>query len=74
MHIPIFQIIVTVKGKYTYEKILSCRFHTGNTNKLTEEMSKEEQLNFQVDVKNINWKKYLEEIHIPGLIKYVING
>ncbi|XP_047978551.1 fatty acyl-CoA reductase 2, chloroplastic-like [Salvia hispanica] len=59
---------------YEFATFLKARFHTGNTQKLIEEMSKEEQINFQVDVKNINWKKYLEEIHIPGLIKYVING
>ncbi|XP_057777197.1 fatty acyl-CoA reductase 2, chloroplastic-like [Salvia miltiorrhiza] len=57
----------------TYEFVVfsKARFHTGNTHKLIEEMSKVEQLKFEVDVKNINWKKYLQEIHIPGLIKSI---
>lgn len=42
------------------------RFHTGNTEKLLEEMSKEEQLNFEVDVKNIDWKKYFKKFTFQG--------
>ncbi|XP_057777315.1 fatty acyl-CoA reductase 2, chloroplastic-like [Salvia miltiorrhiza] len=58
---------------YEFVGFLKPRYHTGNIQKLIEEMSKEEQLNFQVDVRNINWKKYFQEIHIPGLSKYVTN-
>ena len=50
------------------------RFDTGNTESLIEAMSKEEKLSFEVDARNIEWKKYIEEIHIPGLIKHIING
>ncbi|KAL1561438.1 alcohol-forming fatty acyl-CoA reductase [Salvia divinorum] len=52
----------------------SARFDTGNTDRLIDAMSKEERLSFEVDARNIEWKKYFEEIHIPGLIKHIING
>ncbi|XP_057777211.1 fatty acyl-CoA reductase 2, chloroplastic-like [Salvia miltiorrhiza] len=58
---------------YEFAGFLKPRYHTSNTQKLIEQMSKEEQLNFQVDIRNINWKKYLQEIHVPGLRKYVTN-
>ncbi|KAK6116787.1 hypothetical protein DH2020_049520 [Rehmannia glutinosa] len=48
-------------------------FHTGNTKKLLEEMSKEEQVEFNIDPTKIDWRKYFVEIHIPGLRKYVLN-
>lgn len=55
-------------------KNLFFRFHTGNSQKLIEEMSKEEKLSFEVDARNIDWRKYFQEIHIPGLRKHIING
>lgn len=38
------------------------------------EMSKKEQLEFEVDARNVNWKKYFQEIHVTGLRKYVITN
>lgn len=49
------------------------RFHAGNTQKLLSEMSKEEKNSFEIDVKEINWRNYLQETHIPGLRKHVLN-
>ncbi|KAL8049021.1 hypothetical protein ABFX02_07G106200 [Erythranthe guttata] len=49
------------------------RFHAGNTQKLLYEMSKEEQINFDLDVTKIEWRKYFQEVHIPGLRKHVLN-
>ncbi|KAG8375853.1 hypothetical protein BUALT_Bualt09G0002300 [Buddleja alternifolia] len=58
---------------YEFIGLFNARFHTGNTQKLLEEMSKEEQLDFEVDVMNIQWRKYFQEIHIPGLRKHLLN-
>ncbi|KAL0341394.1 UNVERIFIED_CONTAM: Fatty acyl-CoA reductase 2 [Sesamum radiatum] len=58
---------------YKFLGFFEGRFDTGNTQKLLKEMSKEEQLNFEVDATNIDWRKYLLEIHIPGLRKHVLN-
>ncbi|XP_042058311.1 fatty acyl-CoA reductase 2, chloroplastic-like [Salvia splendens] len=56
---------------YEFAGFLKPRYHTGNTRKLIQEMSREEKLNFEVDVKIINWKIYFHEIYIPGVIKYL---
>ncbi|KAL3828426.1 hypothetical protein ACJIZ3_017228 [Penstemon smallii] len=58
---------------YEFIGFFRAKFHTGNSRKLIEEMSIEEQLNFDVDAMNIDWRKYFKEIHIPGLRKHVIN-
>ncbi|XP_051126507.1 fatty acyl-CoA reductase 2, chloroplastic-like isoform X2 [Andrographis paniculata] len=59
---------------YEFAGFFPARFHTENTRKLLQEMSEEEQLDFEVDVMKIDWRKYFQEIHIPGLRKHVING
>ncbi|KAL3828425.1 hypothetical protein ACJIZ3_017227 [Penstemon smallii] len=59
---------------YEFIGFFQGRFHTGNTQKLLTEMSEEEQLDFEIDVKNIDWTKYFLEAHIPGLEKYVLSG
>ncbi|XP_073138810.1 fatty acyl-CoA reductase 2, chloroplastic-like [Henckelia pumila] len=58
---------------YEFTGFMKSRLHTGNTQKLLREMSKEELLNFEIDVTKIDWRKYLQEVHIPGLIKHVLN-
>ncbi|XP_051126506.1 fatty acyl-CoA reductase 2, chloroplastic-like isoform X1 [Andrographis paniculata] len=59
---------------YEFAGFFPARFHTGNMQKLLQEMSEEERLDFEVDVMKIDWRKYFQEIHIPGLRKHVING
>ncbi|KAL7127984.1 hypothetical protein ABFS83_14G285300 [Erythranthe nasuta] len=59
---------------YEFIGFFNARFDTRNTEKLVKEMSKEEKINFEVDVMNINWRKYFQEIHIPGVKKHIING
>ncbi|KAK6116833.1 hypothetical protein DH2020_049463 [Rehmannia glutinosa] len=59
---------------YEFIGFFKARFHTGNTRKLLAEMSKEEQLNFEVDATKINWRKYFVDIHIPGVRKHVLNA
>ncbi|KAI3459885.1 hypothetical protein Pfo_016548 [Paulownia fortunei] len=59
---------------YEFVGFFNARFHTGNTTKLIKEMSKEEQLDFEVDAINIEWRKYFQDIHIPGLRKHILNA
>ncbi|XP_057781285.1 fatty acyl-CoA reductase 2, chloroplastic-like [Salvia miltiorrhiza] len=58
---------------YQFLGFFKARFHVGNTQKLLSEMSKEEKMSFAIDVREIDWRKYFQEIHIPGLRKHVLN-
>lgn len=50
------------------------RFDISNLLKLFQELSGDERENFSFDVKNIVWKNYIGNIHIPGFRKYVLKG
>lgn len=36
------------------------------------DMSEEEKGSFEIDVTKINWRYYIEKIHIPGVQEYVL--
>ncbi|CAA0818434.1 Fatty acyl-CoA reductase 2 [Striga hermonthica] len=59
---------------YEFIGFFKARFHTGNTRKLLDEMSKEEQDKFEIDATKIDWRKYFVDIHIPGVRKHVLNN
>ncbi|KAK4778177.1 hypothetical protein SAY87_018364 [Trapa incisa] len=42
-------------------------FHNGNTQKLMADMSPDELATFPLDLKNVNWKNYFVNIHLPAL-------
>lgn len=48
------------------------RFDNGNIRKLMGDMSEEEKGSFEIDVTKINWRNYIEKIHIPGVQEYVL--
>lgn len=50
------------------------RFDISNSEKLFQELSADERNSFGFDVKNIEWKNYIGNIHIPGLRQYVLKG
>ncbi|XP_019455007.1 PREDICTED: fatty acyl-CoA reductase 2-like [Lupinus angustifolius] len=50
------------------------RFDNSNTQKLIERMSEEENKEFGFDVKSIDWKNYITNVHIPGLRRHVMKG
>ncbi|KAJ0092800.1 hypothetical protein Patl1_26283 [Pistacia atlantica] len=74
------QITLSFKGYYFLEKFanhLECntgRFDSTETYKLWEAMSEDEKPNFGFDVKNLDWRNYFINIHVPGLRKYVIKN
>lgn len=37
-------------------------------------MSKEEKAEFGFDVGSIDWKDYIQNVHIPGLKRHVMKG
>ncbi|QCE05335.1 fatty acyl-CoA reductase 2 [Vigna unguiculata] len=50
------------------------RFDNSNTQRLMESMSEEEKREFGFDVKSIDWKEYITNVHIPGLRRHVMKG
>uniref|UniRef100_A0A7N0VI45 Fatty acyl-CoA reductase n=1 Tax=Kalanchoe fedtschenkoi TaxID=63787 RepID=A0A7N0VI45_KALFE len=48
------------------------RFDSSNATKLMNEMSNEERRKFRIDVKSLDWEDYFVNVHVPGLIKYVL--
>ncbi|CAA0813512.1 Fatty acyl-CoA reductase 2 [Striga hermonthica] len=59
---------------YEFIGFFKARFHTRNTRKLLDEMSKEEQDKFEIEATKIDCKKYFVDIHIPGVRKHVLNN
>ncbi|KAH9326759.1 hypothetical protein KI387_006937, partial [Taxus chinensis] len=49
-------------------------FDISNLEMLSIELSEEEKETFGFDVKDIEWKNYIENIHIPGLRQHVMKG
>ncbi|OMO68800.1 Male sterility, NAD-binding protein [Corchorus olitorius] len=48
------------------------RFSMNNTERLWEFMSEDEKKKFEFDLKSIDWKHYIINVHIPGLRKHVM--
>ncbi len=51
---------------------LDCEFETENTRRLFEALNPEDQREFNFDVTRIDWREYIQEIHIPGLKHHVL--
>jgi nucleoside-diphosphate-sugar epimerase len=51
---------------------LKCRFETENTRRLFEALDPEDQKVFNFDVTRIDWREYIQDIHIPGLKRHVL--
>jgi nucleoside-diphosphate-sugar epimerase len=60
-----------IYAPYTF---LNCRFETGNLARLHEEMHPEDQDRFNTDVTRIDWRTYVQDIHIPGLHRHVLKS
>ncbi len=52
---------------------IESRYHAANTAALWESLSPEDHALFNFDVRGIDWRAYIADIHIPGLRKHVLN-
>ncbi|KAL3621596.1 hypothetical protein CASFOL_036508 [Castilleja foliolosa] len=59
---------------YEFIGFFNARFNTGNTERLIKEMSKEELIEFEINAMSIDWREYVQDVHIPGLKKHILNG
>ncbi len=51
---------------------LDCRFEVHNTLRLFGSLSEEEKKLFNFDVTQLNWRHYIQNVHIPGIKKYLM--
>jgi long-chain acyl-CoA synthetase len=51
---------------------LNCRFETSNTVALFQSLAEDDQLLFPFDVTRLNWRHYIQNVHIPGVKKYIL--
>eukprot|EP00253_Pinus_taeda_P021293 PITA_21293 len=49
-------------------------FDISNSEKLSQELSPEERESFGFDIRNVKWRDYIGNIHIPGLRQHVWKG
>jgi hypothetical protein len=50
----------------------SARFDITNTESLLRKISTEDLKAFNFDVKCIDWAHYFSNVHVPGVVKYVL--
>ncbi len=69
---------VTRQKLYYYGEIyepylnLDCKFEVDRTLALFESMTEEDQRRFNFDVTRLNWRHYIQNVHIPGVKKYIL--
>ena len=51
---------------------LACRFETNNIVSLFSSLSEEEKNLLDFDVQRLNWRHYIQNVHIPGLRKHIL--
>jgi long-chain acyl-CoA synthetase len=51
---------------------LNCSFLVDRTLELYTQLSPEEQQEFNFDVTQLNWRHYIQNVHIPGVKKYIL--
>ena len=51
---------------------LDCQFRVERTAALFEALSPEEKKSFNFDVTRINWRHYIQNVHIPGVKKFIL--
>ena len=52
-------------------KLTEFKFHSKNIDKLLKSMSKEDEAEFEIDVKMINWKNYFQK-YVLGIRQHVL--
>ncbi len=56
-------------GPYTR---LSCRYVTTRAQALFESLPADDKLRFNMDIRRLEWRSYIREVHIPGLRRHVL--
>lgn len=51
---------------------LDCRFEVDHTLGLFHSLSEEEKSTLNFDVTRLNWRHYVQNVHIPGIKKYIL--
>lgn len=51
---------------------LNCRFRVDETLKLSGKLTDQEKREFNFDVSRLNWRHYIQNVHIPGVKKYIL--
>lgn len=51
---------------------LDCRFQVDRLYALHEQLADEERAEFDFDVSRLNWRHYIQNVHIPGVKKYIL--
>jgi len=57
-----------------YEPYLNlyCRFQVDNSLRLFDRLDDSERQSFDFDVRQLNWRHYVQNVHIPGVKKYIL--
>jgi nucleoside-diphosphate-sugar epimerase len=57
-----------------YETYMNCGcvFDTANTQRLLDDLHDEDRAAFDFDVRRIDWRAYIQNVHIPGLRRHVL--
>jgi len=63
--------LASLYAPYTY---YSCRFDASNTMQLYRDLCPEDQQRFNCNLEDIDWKEYLQNVHVPGLRKFILKG
>ena len=58
-----------IYGPYTS---LNCLFETANIQQVYDGLADDDKNRFNTDVSRIDWREYVQEIHIPGLRRHVL--
>lgn len=51
---------------------MNCTFRVDKTMALFDSLSEEEQRRFNFDVRRLNWRHYIQNVHIPGVKKFIL--
>jgi len=51
---------------------INCVFDTSNTQQLLDELHEADRAALDFDVRGIDWRSYLQDIHFPGLRRHVL--
>lgn len=51
---------------------LNCRFRVDRALELFRSLSNQDQRQFNFDVTRLNWRHYIQNVHIPGVKKYIL--